>query len=120
MSRFDRKAERVKRHLRIRKKVHGTEARPRLCVTKSIRNIYAQVIDDDTGRTLVSASSLDKGLRESVNGCNVAAAQQVGRLLAERATEKDIKAVVFDRGGHPYHGVIASLAEACRNGGLRF
>lgn len=120
MATFNRNAERVKRHLRLRKKVHGTEARPRLCVTKSIRHIYAQVIDDDAGCTLVSASTLDKGVRDKVSGSNKKAAEQVGQLLAQRAMEKKIEAVVFDRGGHPYHGVIATLAETCRKGGLRF
>ena len=120
MSTFDRKAERAKRHLRLRKKVHGTEARPRLCVSKSIRHIYAQVIDDDGGRTMVSASTLDKDVRDKVSGSNKAAAELVGQLLAQRAMEKKIEAVVFDRGGHPYHGVVATLAETCRKGGLRF
>jgi len=120
MPTFDRKAERAKRHLRLRKKVHGTEARPRLCVSKSIRHIYAQVIDDEAGRTLVSASTLEKDVRDKVSGSNKAAAEQVGQLLAERAMEKKIETVVFDRGGHPYHGVIATLAETCRKGGLRF
>ena len=120
MATFNRKAERVKRHLRLRKKVYGTEARPRLCVNKSIRHIYAQVIDDDAGRSLVAASTLDKDLRGKVSGSNKATAEQVGQLLAQRAVEKKIEAVVFDRGGHPYHGVITTLAEACRKGGLRF
>ncbi|HDD25344.1 MAG TPA: 50S ribosomal protein L18 [Chloroflexi bacterium] len=120
MAMFNRKAERVKRHLRLRKKVHGTQVRPRLCVTRTLRHIYAQVIDDDAGRTLVAASTLDKELRGKVSGSNKAAAEQVGELLAARALEKNIEAVVFDRGGHPYHGVIATLAEACRKGGLRF
>ena len=100
--------------------MHGTEARPRLCVSKSIRHIYAQVIDDEAGRTLVSASTLEKDVRDKVSGSNKAAAEQVGQLLAERAMEKKIETVVFDRGGHPYHGVIATLAETCRKGGLRF
>ena len=80
MSTFDRKAERVKRHLRLRKKVHGTEVRPRLCVSKSIRHIYAQVIDDDAGRTMVSASTLDKDVRDKASGSNKASAEQVGQL----------------------------------------
>lgn len=120
MATFNRKAEIAKRHMRLRKKVRGTAARPRLCVTRSIRHIYTQVIDDDAGRTLVAASTLDKELRDKVSGGNRAAAEQVGQLLAQRAMEKKIEAVVFDRGGHPYHGVIATLAEACRKGGLRF
>jgi large subunit ribosomal protein L18 len=120
MTAFNRKAERAKRHLRVRKKVHGTGARPRLSVSKSTRHIYAQVIDDDKGCTLLSASTLDKDLSGRVSGSNKAAAEQVGKLLAARALEKNIETVVFDRGGHPYHGVIATLAETCRKGGLRF
>lgn len=120
MTAFDRKAERAKRHLRLRKKVHGTTARPRLSVARSTRHIYAQVIDDDAGHTLVSASTLDKALSGKVSGSNKAAAEEVGKLLAARALEKNIETVVFDRGGHPYHGVIATLAETCRKGGLRF
>jgi len=120
MTAFRRKAERAKRHVRLRKKVRGTTARPRLSVSKSIRHIYAQVIDDDTGHTLVSASTLDKELSGKVSGSNKAAAEQVGKLLAARVLAKNIETVVFDRGGHPYHGVIATLADTCRKGGLRF
>jgi len=120
MARFERTSERVKRHRRIRKRIRGTSDRPRLCVTKTLRHLYAQVIDDDLGRTLTQASTLEPELRASVSGPNVAAAQRVGAILAERASEKGIEAVVFDRGGHPYHGVVSSFAEACRKGGLRF
>ena len=120
MATFNRKAERVKRHLRLRKKVYGTEARPRLCVNKSIRHIYAQVIDDDAGRSLVAASTLDKVLRGKVSGSNKAAAEQVGQLLAQRAVEKKIEAVVFDRGGNAFHGRIKALADAAREAGLKF
>ena len=120
MAQFDRQAERSKRHRRIRKKVHGTAERPRLCVAKSLRHIYAQVVDDETGRTLAAASTLDSGLRETIRGCNVPAAAKVGELLSERAKEQGIQAVVFDRGGYLYHGVVASLADACRKGGLEF
>ncbi len=120
MTTFNRKAECAKRHVRLRKKVHGTLARPRLSVSKSIRHIYAQIIDDDAGHTLVCVSTLDKDLSGKARGSNKAAAEQVGKLLAARALEKKIETVVFDRGGHPYHGVIATLAESCRKGGLRF
>jgi large subunit ribosomal protein L18 len=120
MASFDRATERLKRHRRIRRKIRGTDERPRLCVTKTLRHLYAQVIDDEAGRTLAQASTLDPELRAGVSGPNVAAAEKLGALLAERASERGIEAVVFDRGGHPYHGVISSFAEACRKGGLRF
>ena len=120
MARFDRAAERLKRHRRIRKKIRGTSERPRLCVTKTLRHLYAQVIDDEAGRTLLQASTLDPEIRGDVSGPNVAAAEKLGTVLAERATQSGIEGVVFDRGGHPYHGVITSFAEACRKGGLRF
>jgi large subunit ribosomal protein L18 len=120
MARFDREAERVKRHLRLRKKIHGTPERLRLCVNKSLRNIYVQLIDDEAGHTVVSASTLDPQLTGEASGCNIPAATRVGTLLAERAKAKDIEAVVFDRGGYLYHGVVAALAEACRKGGLKF
>ena len=102
---MDRKEERLKRRRRIRKKVFGTEQRPRLCVAKSLRHIYAQLVDDEHGHTLVSASTLDQGVGDAVSGCGVSAAAQVGKLLAERAHEKGIKTVVFDRSGYRYHGV---------------
>ncbi len=120
MASFDRATERLKRHRRIRRKIRGTDDRPRLCVTKTLRHLYAQVIDDEAGRTLAHASTLDPELRAGVSGPNVAAAEKLGALLAGRASERGIEAVVFDRGGHPYHGVISSFAEACRKGGLRF
>jgi len=120
MPTFDRKAGRYRRHKRIRRKINGTAERPRLCVTKSLRHVYAQLIDDEAGQTLVSASTLDPELRESVRGCGIPAAESVGRLLAERALGRGIKSAVFDRGGYPYHGVVATLAEASRKGGLRF
>lgn len=120
MARFDRSAERLKRHRRIRRKIRGTSERPRLCVTKTLRHLYAQVIDDEARRTLVQASTLEPELRADVSGPNVAAAEKLGTILAERALESGIEGVVFDRGGHPYHGVISSFAEACRKGGLRF
>jgi large subunit ribosomal protein L18 len=120
MARFDRGAERLKRHRRIRKRIRGTSDRPRLCVTKTLRHVYAQVIDDETGRTLTQASTLEPEIRGDVSGPNVAAAEKLGTVLAERASKSGVEAVVFDRGGHPYHGVISSFAEACRKGGLRF
>ena len=120
MARFDRATERLKRHRRIRRKIRGTSERPRLCVTKTLRYLYAQVIDDEAGRTLVQASTIEPEIRGDVSGPNVSAAEKLGTILAERASKDGIEAVVFDRGGHPYHGVISSFAEACRKGGLRF
>ncbi|MGC9293144.1 MAG: 50S ribosomal protein L18 [Acidobacteriaceae bacterium] len=104
-------------HARIRRKMTGTAARPRLNVYRSLNNIFAQVIDDAAGVTLVSASSLSAKLK---TGGNVAAARAVGKLVAERAKEKGIRAVVFDRGGYLYHGRIKALAEAAREAGLEF
>jgi large subunit ribosomal protein L18 len=105
--------------LRVRKKVQGTAARPRLVVTRSTRHITAQVVDDTTHRTLTSASSLDADVR-GVDGDKKARAAAVGRIIAERAKAAGIDAVVFDRGGNRYHGRIASLADAAREGGLTF
>ncbi len=120
MARINRRAERIKRHRRLRKKIYGTRVRPRLCVNKSLHHLYVQLIDDEAGQTLASASTLDPQLRGEVSGCNIPAAEKVGALLAERARAKEIEAVTFDRGGYLYHGVVATLAEACRKGGLRF
>src|SRR2546421_696961 len=114
-----RRAARARRHLRVRKKVHGTAARPRLVVTRSTRHITAQVVDDTTNRTLVSASSLDESVR-GVSGDKKARAAAVGKLVAERTKAAGIEAVVFDRAGNRYHGRIAALADAAREGGLRF
>ena len=111
-------AQRLKRHKRVRAKVFGTPARPRLNVFRSEANIYAQVIDDVNGVTLVSASSLDKAI--DGYGGNVAAATAVGKLVAERCKAKGIDQVVFDRGGYLYHGRVAELAEGAREGGLEF
>ena len=106
---------------RIRKKLAGTPARPRLAVFRSQSHIYAQLIDDDAGRTLCTASSLDKELRSGKKrGSNVAAAEAVGKLVAERAKEKGVSAVVFDRGGFQYHGRVKALADAARAAGLQF
>ena len=111
-------AQRLKRHKRVRAKVFGTPERPRLNVFRSEKNIYAQVIDDVAGNTLVSASSLDKEIEG--NGGNKAAARAVGKLVAERCKAKGIDQVVFDRGGYLYHGRVAELAEGAREGGLEF
>ena len=107
--------------VRIRKRIHGTPARPRLAVFRSQTHIYAQVIDDAAGRTLCAASSLDKELRgELRRGGTLAAARQVGALIAGRAKEKGVAAVVFDRGGFQYHGRVKALADAAREAGLKF
>jgi large subunit ribosomal protein L18 len=105
-------------HQRIRRKLRGTPERPRLAVYRSVAHIYAQVIDDTAGKTLVSASSVDKGGK--TNGGNVAAAKAIGKLVAERAKEKGIGKVVFDRGGYLYHGRVKALADAARAAGLEF
>ena len=112
---------RKKRQARIRKRVRGVPARPRLCVFRSDRHIYAQVVDDTTGRVLASASSLSKELREQgVKGAGVAGAKAVGELIARRAADKAIEQVVFDRSGFIYHGRIKALADAAREKGLKF
>ncbi len=106
-------------HGRIRKKVKGTSARPRLAVFRSLNHIYAQLIDDDKGVTLCSASTVEKKAGSDKSG-NVEAAKIIGRMIAERAKEKGISSVVFDRGGYIYHGRVKSLAEAAREAGLKF
>ena len=112
---------RKRRHIRLRKKVKGTAARPRLSVFKSLKQIYVQIIDDDSGNTLVSASTLDKELRGKLSyGRNKDAAKELGKLIAKKAIEKGIKVVVFDRGGYKYHGVVKMLADAAREEGLEF
>ncbi|ACX52603.1 MULTISPECIES: 50S ribosomal protein L18 [Ammonifex] len=116
----NRREQREKRRLRVRKKIHGTAERPRLNVFRSLKHIYAQIIDDDRGVTLVSASSLSPELRGKINGGNVEGAAAVGRLLAEKARAKGITKVVFDRAGYKYHGRVKALAEAAREGGLEF
>ena len=118
VSKTNRKFERERRHKRVRNKLAGTPERPRLCVYRSNTNIYVQVIDDVKGNTLVSASTLDKEVKEK--HANKVAAKEVGTLIAKRAAEKNIKEVVFDRGGYIYHGVVKELAEAAREGGLIF
>lgn len=108
---------RGRRHLRLRKKVVGTATRPRLVISRSTRHMVAQVVDDATGRTLVSASTLEAGLR-GLEGDKTAKARRVGELVAERAKAAGIEAVVFDRGGNKYHGRVAAVAEGAREGGL--
>ena len=112
---------RQRRHRRVRKKVAGTEVVPRLNVYRSIANIYAQIVDDDTGRTIVSASTIDAEMKSKIKtGGNVEAAKLVGELLGKRAQEKGIEQVVFDRGGFKYHGRVAALANGAREAGLKF
>ena len=118
VSKTNRKFERTRRHIRVRTKISGTAERPRLCVFRSNANVYAQIIDDVAGNTLVRASALDKEVKTKY--ANKEAAKEVGKLIAKRAAEKKIKDVVFDRGGYIYHGVIKELAEAAREGGLQF
>jgi large subunit ribosomal protein L18 len=108
-----------RRHFRVRKRISGTTARPRLVVTRSARHIYAQIVDDTAGHTLVSASTLDPTLR-SAEGAKISAATAVGTLIAERAKAAGVESVVFDRGGRKYHGRIAALADGAREAGLRF
>lgn len=115
----DRQKARVKRHLRVRNKISGTAERPRLAVFRSEKNIYAQVIDDIAGVTLVSASTLDKEFEGNV-GSNKEAAKVIGAMIAKRALEKQIEDVVFDRGGYVYHGRVKELADAAREAGLKF
>ena len=119
INKVSKNASREKRHLRIRQTVVGTAAKPRLNVFRSNTQIYAQIIDDVTGKTLCSASSLDKELKLA-NGSNVAAATEVGTLVAKRALALKIETVVFDRGGYLFHGRVKALAEAARAAGLKF
>ena len=118
VSRKDSNAQRLKRHARVRGKISGTSDRPRLCVYRSNKNISCQVIDDVAGVTIVSASTLDKSIK--TKHANKEAAKEVGTLIAKKAIEKNIKTVVFDRGGYIYHGVVKELAEAAREAGLEF
>jgi len=118
VSRRDSNEQRIKRHRRVRAKISGTTERPRLCVYRSENNISVQVIDDVRGLTLVSASTLESGFEGS--GGNKDAAKKVGKLVAERAAEKGITVVVFDRGGYQYHGRVEELAQGAREGGLKF
>lgn len=112
---------RLRKHIRVRKKISGTTQRPRLNVFRSLTNIYAQIIDDTTGSTLVSASTLDEAIKGKLkNGGNKEAAKEVGKLVAQKAIDKGIKQVVYDRGGYLYHGRVKELAEAAREAGLEF
>jgi len=109
------------RHKRIRKHITGTAERPRLCVFRSSRHIYAQIIDDESGHTLVCASTLEKELRDQIKGLRkTEQAAAIGKVIAQRALEKGIKSVVFDRGGYKYHGRVKALADASREAGLEF
>ncbi|HHE72592.1 MAG TPA: 50S ribosomal protein L18 [Chloroflexi bacterium] len=117
----NRAKARARRHLHIRKRVQGTPERPRLNVFRSLNHIYAQVIDDTVGRTLTSASTIDREIREQIAGLKkTEQARVVGRIVAERALAKGVKQVVFDRGGYKYHGRVKALAEAAREAGLDF
>ncbi|MDR2137210.1 MAG: 50S ribosomal protein L18 [Synergistaceae bacterium] len=121
MKKKSRNDMRVVRHQRLRRTLAGTAAIPRMAVFHSLSHIYVQIIDDDKGHTLAAASTLEKPVRESVQGtCNVEAAKAIGKLAAERARAKGIEAVVFDRGGHMYHGKVKALADAAREAGLKF
>ena len=110
----------LKKHMRVRTKVAGTSERPRLCVFRSLKHMYAQIIDDHAGRTLVSASTLDQAIRDEAKGNNRTSAKKVGQLVAQRALEKGIAEVVFDRGGYLYHGRVKDLADSAREAGLKF
>ncbi len=119
--RRDTRTPRIKRHDRVRKKVSGTQERPRLCVFRSLNHIYAQVLDDIAGNTIVSASTLDGRIRSEVEGKRkTEAARLVGALVAERALQQGVTTVVFDRGGYKYHGRVKALVEAAREAGLVF
>ncbi|MBZ5527234.1 MAG: 50S ribosomal protein L18 [Acidobacteriia bacterium] len=119
--RISRDEHRLRIHERVRMKVEGTPERPRLCVYRSLGHIYAQVIDDRSGKTLVSASSLDKETKKSIKGGgNIASAKVVGKAIAERSKAAGIAKVVFDRGGYKYHGRVKALADAAREAGLQF
>ena len=118
IKRPDTKGQRIKRHNRVRGKISGTAERPRLSVFRSENHIYAQIIDDVAGNTLVSASTVEKSFEG--NGSTIEAAKKIGAIVAERALQKGIEEVVFDRGGYIYHGRVQALAEGAREGGLKF
>ena len=118
IKRPDTRGQRIKRHNRVRGKISGTPETPRLCVFRSEANIYAQIIDDVAGKTLVAASTVEKAFEGK--GGNAAAAKTIGETIAKRALEKGIENVVFDRGGYIYHGRVKALAEGAREGGLKF
>lgn len=115
-----KKVLRDKKHRRIRRKIAGSSAIPRLCVIKSLNHIYAQIIDDSKGVTLVAASTMEADLRDLESKTNQDAAQQVGAAIARKAKEKGVQSVVFDRNGYKYHGCVKALADAAREGGLEF
>ena len=118
VTRVDTNKKRIRRHKRVRGKIFGTAQKPRLCVFRSLKNIYAQIIDDENGKTLASASSLDKDFNQY--GGNKEAAKLVGQAVAKAAIEKGITEVVFDRGGYIFHGRVQELAEGAREAGLKF
>ena len=118
VSKTNRKFETRRRHIRVRRKVSGTAERPRLCIYRSNRNLFAQLIDDVAGVTLVSASTLDKDVK--VKASNKEAAKEVGTSIAKKALAKGVESVVFDRSGYQYHGIIKEFAEAAREAGLKF
>lgn len=120
MPRVDSNEVRLRIHERIRKQLKGNDVRPRLCVFRSNKHIYAQIIDDSNGRTLVAASTVETDAKGGKNSGNVAAAQVVGKIVAKRAIDKGIQNVVFDRGGYIYHGRVKALADAAREAGLKF
>lgn len=121
INKINRNEIRLRKHVRVRKKISGTQERPRMNVFRSLKNIYVQIIDDATGNTLVSASTLDTAVKGTVAyGGNKEAAKEVGKLIATKAIEKGIKQVVFDRGGYIYHGRVKELADAAREAGLDF
>jgi len=120
MASRNRAAERIKRHRRLRKKIQGTAERPRLCINKTLRHFYAQIIDDEAGKTLAAVSSLDAEGRAGSVRPNIEGAKALGARMAKTAAEAGVKSVVYDRGGFPYHGVVKAFADACREGGLEF
>ncbi|MEA3344772.1 MAG: 50S ribosomal protein L18 [Chloroflexota bacterium] len=121
MSRGSKKVKRQRRHRRLRKRLFGTGERPRLSVFRSLKHIYAQIIDDERGRTLVASATVEPALRDQINGMDkTAQAELVGRVLAQRALNAGIDKVIFDRGGYKYHGRVKALAEAAREEGLVF
>jgi large subunit ribosomal protein L18 len=121
ITKSDKNKARLKRHLRVRKKIQGTAARPRLNIFRSSKHMYAQLIDDVAGVTIAAASTQDKELKDGIgNGGNIEAARKVGALIAERAKQSGVEQVVFDRGGYLYHGRVQALADAAREAGLEF
>lgn len=118
MAKVDRRKQRKKRQRRIRKKIYGTSDKPRMCIYKSLRHIYVQVIDDTKGETLTSASTLDTEFNGA--GCTIKSARKLGKLVATRAKDLGLKEVIFDRSGYPYHGIVKALAETARKEGLKF